>query len=162
MIPLIPTSLGHFTFAPGIVSRPSSIISWWLVQAGIDAEGQQWLARGTTCWDRMATGISSRLGSVCQSPVRREPARAAVCLSRSWRQLATRKINGFTSVTKVNRIPHFHEENVSYASEVLTLPATENRLMAREMHHVVWTVKLSSFVLCTVSKFQLLVCCFFI
>lgn len=46
----------------------------------IDAEGQLYdcgRQKEQASWDRMATSVSSRLGSVCQSPVRREPARAA-------------------------------------------------------------------------------------
>lgn len=96
-------------------------------QEQIDAEGQHYRrwqtgkdAREQAQQVETAWPLAFPLNSVRQSPVRREPARAA-SLSCLWRQLATRKINGFLSVTKVTRIPHFLKENVSYVCEVLTI-----------------------------------------
>lgn len=67
-------------------------------------------------------GISSRLRSVQFASRRWDATARAASLSLVTSPLAPRKINGFASVTKVNRIPHFLAENVLYASEVLTVP----------------------------------------
>lgn len=69
--------------------------------------------------DRMPTSISSRLRPYRQSTGRR--GRRAPPHSRDTDvKLATRKINGLKS--QFDRITHFLNENVSYASEVLAGP----------------------------------------
>lgn len=135
----------------------------------IDAEGQHygWLrqAKGTSKLRPHGNCrfLSARFSLPVAGETRAGARRHSASLSRSWRLLATRKINGFPSDTKVNRIPHFLKENVSYVSEVLTIHAPgiliidndKNTTMLNATRHV--NGLLSSFVLCGVIFLVILI-----